>query len=79
MPDDHADKDAFLKMPAVAVPEITGASTNPADWLQPVRGEALAFKVHDAGAAAGIVCRPLYEVHHQRYAVYWHLRGNSKQ
>ncbi len=79
MPNDCADKDAYVKMPAVAVPEIAGASTNPADWLRPIRGEALAFKVHDAGPATGIVCRPLYEVHHQRYTVYWQRRGNSEQ
>ncbi len=72
MPDrDQGDRDAYMKLPAVAVPEIAGASTNPADWLQPIQGTALAFKAHDAGAADGIVFRPLYEVHHQRYSVYW--------
>jgi len=76
---DRGDKDAFLKIPAVTVPEIANVSTNPADWLQPVPGAPLAFKAHDAGAADGIVFRPLYEVHHQRYAVYWHRRGDSKQ
>ena len=71
MPNDRADKDAYVKMPAVAVPEIASVSANPADWLQPVQGAALAFKAHDAGAANGTIFRPLYEVHHQRYSVYW--------
>jgi hypothetical protein len=30
--------------------------------------------VHDAGAANGITFRPLYEVHHERYSVYWRVR-----
>lgn len=76
---DQGDKDAYVKMPAVAVPEIASASANPADWLQPVPGATLAFKAHDAGPANGIVFRPLYEVHHQRYSVYWQWRANSSK
>ena len=74
MPDDLADKDAYLKMPAVAVPDIVSASSDPADWLEPIEGETLAFRANDAGPANGIVFRPLYEVHHQRYSVYWRMR-----
>jgi uncharacterized protein len=79
MPNDRADKDAYVNMPAVAVPEIVNASANPADWLEPVQGATLAFRAHDAGAANGIVFRPLYEVHHQRYSVYWQRRANSSK
>jgi uncharacterized protein len=79
MPNDRGDKDAYLKMPAVAVPEIASASANPADWLQPIQGATLAFQAHDAGAVDGIVFRPLYEVHHQRYSVYWQWRENSSK
>jgi len=77
MPDDFADKDAHLGLPAVPVPEIVGPSANPADWLSPMGGESLTFRVHNAGPANGIVFRPLYAVHHQRYSVYWRLRGDS--
>lgn len=77
MPNDVADKDAYLKLPAVPVPDIVSSSSDPADWLQPVQGATLAFKVHDAGAADGIMFRPLYEVHHQRYSVYWRIREVS--
>jgi hypothetical protein len=77
MPNDRADKDAHLKIPAVAVPEVTGLSTNPADWLALIPGGSLAFKAHNAGAADGIVFRPLYEVHHQRYSVYWRIHQNQ--
>ncbi len=73
MPNDFADKDAHLKMPAVSVPEIAGASTNSADRLRPIEGAPLGFQVDDAGPADGIISRPLYEVHHQRYSVYWRI------
>lgn len=71
MPDDFADKDAHLNLPAAAVPEIANASRNPAEWLRSMPGATLAFTAHDAGPADGMVFRPLYEVHHQRYSVYW--------
>jgi hypothetical protein len=77
MPKDFADKDANLKIPSVPVPEIASSSANPADWLRPVQGAISAFKAHDAGPADGIVFRPLYEVHHERYSVYWRIRQET--
>jgi hypothetical protein len=74
MPADFADKDAYLKIAPVDVPDIVNASGNPADWLEAVPGASLTFKAHDAGAANGIVFRPVYAVQHQRFSVYWRLR-----
>jgi uncharacterized protein len=73
MPNDFADKDAYLTTAPATVPEIENASADPADWLEPVAGTPMAFTAHDAGAATGITFRPLYEVHHQRYSVYWSM------
>jgi hypothetical protein len=74
MPKDFADKDAHLKFPAVAVPDIVSSSRNPADWLRPVGDATPLFVAHDAGPADGIPFRALYDVHHQRYSVYWRIR-----
>jgi DUF1680 family protein len=74
MPNDFADKDAHLGVAAATVPAIANSSSNPADWLEPVADAPFAFKVHDAGPANGITFRPLYQVHHQRYSVYWTLK-----
>ena len=71
MPKDRGDKDAYLTVPAVAVPEIKSASGNPADWLEPVTGAPLVFKARGVGPADGVIFRPLYDLHHQRYSVYW--------
>ncbi len=75
MPNDVADRDAYLKMPPAAVPDISSPSRNPADWLRPISNEKAAFTTHDVGPADGITFRPLYSVHHQRYSVYWRLRA----
>jgi hypothetical protein len=79
MPLDRADKDAHLNMPAVAVPDIANSSSNPEKWLAPIPGAGLAFKTHNAGPADGITFRPIYEVHHQRYSVYWRLHKELHQ
>ncbi|MFL6631081.1 MAG: beta-L-arabinofuranosidase domain-containing protein, partial [Massilia sp.] len=74
---DVGDKDAYLKIAAAPVPDIVSASRNPADWLAPLPGDPSAFKIKDAGPANGIVVRPLFDLHHQRYSVYWRLRKNT--
>jgi DUF1680 family protein len=74
---DVGDKEAFLKIAAVPVPDIVSTSSNPADWLAPLPGDPSAFKFKDAGPANGIVVRPLFDLHHQRYSVYWHLRKDT--
>ena len=74
MPKDFADKDANLSVPPVPVPVIAVASTNPVDWLQAVPGSMLVFKTYNAGLATDIIFRPFYELHHQRYSVYWPLQ-----
>ncbi|WP_195763934.1 beta-L-arabinofuranosidase domain-containing protein [Pseudoduganella rivuli] len=74
---DVGDKDAFLKVAAAPVPDIVSASGNPADWLAPLPGDPSAFRIKDAGPANGIVVRPLFDLHHQRYSVYWRLRKDT--
>lgn len=74
---DVGDKDAFLKIAAVPVPDIVSTSSNPTDWLAPIPGDRSAFKFNNAGPATGIVLRPLFDLHHQRYSVYWQLRKDT--
>jgi DUF1680 family protein len=74
---DVGNKDAFLKIAPVPVPDIVSTSGHPADWLTPLPGDPSAFKFKNAGPANGIVVRPLFDLHHQRYSVYWHLRQDT--
>jgi hypothetical protein len=75
---DVGNKDAYLKIAAAPVPDIVSMSGNPADWLVPVSGDPSAFTFTEAGPANGIVVRPLFDVHHQRYSVYWQLRKDTE-
>ncbi|NVM79642.1 hypothetical protein FHW83_005483 [Duganella sp. SG902] len=74
---DVGDKDAYLKLAPAPVPDIVSKSDDPADWLVPLPGDPCAFKMKDAGPVDGIVVRPLFDLHHQRYAVYWRLRKDT--
>lgn len=69
---DVGDKDAYVKMAPAPVPDIVSTSGDPADWLEPV--DASTFRIKNAGPANGIVMRPLFDLHHQRYSAYWNLR-----
>ncbi len=73
MPNDFADKDAYLKLPPAPVSAIVNASSNPADWLTLTDASTLTFQAHYAGPASGFIFQPLYAVHHERYSVYWEL------
>ncbi|HLO95090.1 MAG TPA: beta-L-arabinofuranosidase domain-containing protein [Burkholderiaceae bacterium] len=78
MPDsDAGDKDAYLRFAAAPVPDIVNMSGNPADWLAPIPGDPSAFRMKEAGPASGVVVRPLFDLHHQRYSVYWRLRKDT--
>ena len=74
---DVGNKDAFLKIAPAPVPDIVSTSSNPADWLAPLPGDPSAFKIKNAGPANGIVVRPLFDLHHQRYSAYWHLHKDT--
>jgi len=74
---DVGDKDAFLSIAGAPIPDIVTTTGNPADWLEPLPGDMPAFKMKNVGPANGIVLRPLFDLHHQRYSVYWRLRKDS--
>ena len=74
---DVGDKDAYLRIAPAPVPDIASASLNPADWFQPLPNDRTAFKMQNAGPTDGIVFRPLFELHHQRYSVYWRVRKDA--
>ena len=77
MPNDFTDKDAYLSDAPVPVPDIAVATADPAGWLEVTTGTSPSFTAHDAGPATGITFRPLYDVHHQRYSVYWTLQASN--
>jgi uncharacterized protein len=73
------DKDMNLRVPRPTVPAIVSSSQDPKDWLEPSTANRQIFKLKSIGPASGIVFRPLYDLHHQRYSVYWPLEPGNPQ
>jgi hypothetical protein len=61
------------QLSAVAAPEITSASVDPAQWLEPVAGTPLEFRTK--GQATPITFSPFYQVLEERYGVYWRVKA----
>src|SRR5262249_13534807 len=70
---DVGDKDVNLRVPRPSVPAIVSPSQDPKDWFEPDPSNRQVFKLKEVGPASGVVFRPLYDLHHQRYSVYWPL------
>lgn len=71
MPRDLAGKDAHLRLPPAPIPPVLAPDSDPSSWLVLENPASLSFRFRDAGPATGLELRPLYEVHHERYTVYW--------
>lgn len=78
-PSDHSPNHSqYHKWPDPVVPVLVTDATDLNAWIKPVEGRPLTFTTVNAGKPADIRLSPLYELHHQRYSVYWKLMTNSK-
>ena len=55
---------------SISVPAITAGTGTSAGWIEPVRGEPLAFRT--TGQKNEIRLSPIYRIFDERYTVYWH-------
>ena len=56
-------------VPATLVQSLQANAGRITDYVQPVAGTPLTFKT----VKEGIVLKPLYDIHRERYVVYWDL------
>ena len=69
-----------LDLVRVASPEVPVFVGNVKELLEqtrPVPGQALRFRTHGIGHPEDVTLAPFYQVHHQRYAVYWRLLSRA--
>ncbi len=72
----YADENnQFFHMPDVSVPDlaIAGVPHDVNKWLKPVPGKPLHFKTVGIGRPRDVELKPLYEISHQHYTVYWNI------
>lgn len=74
---DNQSEYCYLPNPLV-VPSMIVGDRPVSDWVKAVPGRPLEFQTRDAGKPKDVHLRPLYEVNHERYTVYWRRERLSR-
>ena len=68
-----ADNKRYSGHPVPPVPVLVTESRDPSEWVKRTDEKALRFRTRNVGKPRDVSLIPLYELHHQRYTVYWRL------
>ncbi|MDR3459734.1 MAG: glycoside hydrolase family 127 protein [Verrucomicrobiae bacterium] len=63
----------YSRLPAPAVPMLVSAPADLLRHVKPSSGRPLTFRTHGIGRPVDVTLIPFYELHRQRYSVYWKL------
>ncbi len=78
-PTDQAhDQNQFGKIHPVDAPIFQTNNPDPNTWIKPVDGKPLTFTTVNVGHPNDVTLIPLYQLHHERYTVYWKLEHLPK-
>lgn len=68
----------YLREPAPPVPVLVADPSNLREWVERVEGQPLTFRTDGVGRPEDVTLRPFYQLHHQRFNIYWdHLTENE--
>lgn len=74
LPDVFAkDQRAYHHHPDLPVPVWVAARGELLSAIKPVPGKPLTFRTHGIGRPEDVTLKPFYQIHRQRYSVYWKL------
>src|ERR1035437_3261647 len=73
-----ADQTDFSKLPAPEAPVFVGDMAKLLKQIEPVAGRLLTFRTHDLGQPRDVTLIPFYQLHRQRYSVYWKLLSTTE-
>jgi DUF1680 family protein len=65
------DQKDFVKLPVPAEPVLVDDVKDLVRHLESVAGAPLTFATKGLGRPADVTLKPFYEIHHQRYGIYW--------
>ncbi len=68
----------FNRVPDPSVPMFAATPDELLKHVKPVRGEPLTFRTDGIGRPDEVTLMPFYELHHQRYSVYWNLISEAE-
>ena len=67
----------YSAWPDAAVPEMVCDAAKILAHIKPVSGSPLTFRTHGIGRPQDVTLIPFYQMHRQRYSVYWNLISKS--
>ena len=67
----------FSALPAPAAPVFVGDTATLLAHIKPVAGQPLTFRTDGIGRPQDVTLIPLYQLHRQRYSVYWNVLSNE--
>jgi DUF1680 family protein len=65
------DQTDYSRLPAPDAPVFIGEAGTILKRVRPVAGEPLKFRTHDLGRPRDVTLIPFYQMHRERYSVYW--------
>jgi DUF1680 family protein len=65
------DQCQYCDYPDPKVPVLVVDDGPLQNWLKPVASERLTFRTDKAGRPTDVILKPFYQLHYQRYTVYW--------
>jgi DUF1680 family protein len=68
-----ANHTQFFKLADPVVPVLAVGQQSLTNWLQPVASKPLIFHTVNVGRTEDMILKPFYQIHYDRYTVYWHL------
>jgi DUF1680 family protein len=67
------DQCQYCNFPDKEAPTLVMDNRPLESWIKPAVGDPLTFHTINAGHPADIILKPFYQVHYQRYTVYWNV------
>ncbi len=68
----HGQTD-FSRLPAPDAPVFVGVTSRLLKHIKPVAGQPLTFRTHGLGQPRDVTLMPFYQLHRERYSVYWNV------
>ncbi len=67
----------FSQLPSPEVPVFVSSAADLLKHIKPVKGQPLTFQTQELGRPRDVTLIPFYQMHRQRYSVYWKLLSES--
>jgi len=73
-----ANEHSYSKLPSSAVPVFVGEPSEILNHIEQVTGQPMTFRTHGFSQPEDVTLVPFYQIHRERYSVYWKLVSQAE-